>query len=50
LKYKELKSLLDARAREINELHMQIIELKSLLTQKPLIGVPEFHHKEEKTF
>jgi len=44
MKYKESESLLEARARLIDELTMQIIQLKNLLSQKPLIG--DFHHKD----
>ena len=48
LKYKESESLLNARARLIDELTIQINQLKHLLAQKTLIGHPDFHHKEEK--
>ncbi len=49
MKYKESKSLLETRARLIDELSMQVEKLKFLLTQKPLIGHTEFHHKEEES-
>jgi hypothetical protein len=39
LKYKELKSFLDTRARLIDELTMQVMQLKNMLTQKPLLGI-----------
>ena len=48
MNYKELKSLLEARARVIDELTIQINQLKHMLAQKTLIGHPDFHHKEEK--
>jgi len=48
LNYKELKSLLDARARVIDDLSIQINQLKHMLTQKILIDHPDFHHKEDK--
>jgi len=48
MKYKELKSFLDARARLIDDLAIQVNELKHMLSQKILIGHTEFHHKEEK--
>jgi len=47
MKYKELKSLLGARDRMINELNFKENELIHLLNQKVLIGDPEFNHKEE---
>jgi len=48
LNYKELKSLLEARARVIDDLTIQINQLKHMLAQKALISYPDFHHKEEK--
>jgi hypothetical protein len=48
LNYKELKSLLEARARVIDDLTIKINQLKHMLAQKSLIGDTDFHHKEEK--
>jgi len=47
MKYKELKSFLDARARVIDDLTIKVNELKHMLSQKLLINHPEFHHKED---